>query len=413
MASPKVCLEQHIEIQVNMIPGASIRTFPTEEDCHDSAKDPPNGGPSRFVCEHVLRCLRSRFPIAADLLLKMLKFDPAERISAAEALQHHWLSSYHDVSDEPSALTRFDKWREIETLETLDQFREALRKEIEDCRREVRSGGVARSPSVKSPLQAPQPPVLEDVPEMREESSPSEEEKDAGEGEGDGEAEGGKPGELIGSPEMSEDVVGELEKRPPSARRPSDQVMPDGGLENDPVMSYVRRTSFMQPSRRSSTYSTHSIAHFRTQHQQQSSAGGSASESYPAGSASMGLASASGTTGPTSGTPAATSAANPFEQSLVGSSTIAFPTQEYVVPARTRTASMMMGSEPSRKLLRTLSTVSIYESGEGHAGGLADIAPIGRFIVERDEAVPDSEMPRELMSPHKREGQEKHRFHIE
>ena len=73
----------------------------------------------------------------------------------------------------------------------------------------------------------------------------------------------------------------------------------------------------------------------------------------------------------------------------------------------------MMGSEPSRKLLRTLSTVSIYESGEGHAGGLADIAPIGRYIVEQDEGPPESEMPRELVSPRKKDGHEKHRFHIE
>ena len=48
-------------------------------------------------------------------------------------------------------------------------------------------------------------------------------------------------------------------------------------------------------------------------------------------------------------------------------------------------------------MLRTLSTVSIYESGEGLPGGLAEIAPIGRYIVERDEALP-SEMPHELDS---------------
>ena len=88
----------------------------------------------------------------------------------------------------------------------------------------------------------------------------------------------------------------------------------------------------------------------------------------------------------------------------------------------------MFGDTATRKLLRTLSTVSIYESGEGLAGGLADIAPIGKFIVERDEGLP-SEMPQELESPpqpqstrsqasHKsqderREGRDKARFHIE
>ena len=70
------------------------------------------------------------------------------------------------------------------------------------------------------------------------------------------------------------------------------------------------------------------------------------------------------------------------------------------MPARSRTASTY-GYENARRLLRTLSTVSIYESGEGLAGGLADIAPIGKYIVqERDEALP-SEMPRELESPPK------------
>ena len=88
---------------------------------------------------------------------------------------------------------------------------------------------------------------------------------------------------------------------------------------------------------------------------------------------------------------------NSLERAAGAESSIAFPTQEYVVPARSRTASMF-GDTATRKLLRTLSTVSIYESGEGLAGGLADIAPIGRYIVERDEALP-SEMPRELESP--------------
>ena len=110
-----------------------------------------------------------------------------------------------------------------------------------------------------------------------------------------------------------------------------------------------------------------------------------------------------------------------------GESSIAFPTQEYVVPARSRSASMF-GDMTTRKLLRTLSTVSIYESGEGLAGGLADIAPIGKYIVERDEGLP-SEMPHELesrshSSPQsqpqeeqegregRKEGRDKTRFHI-
>jgi len=59
----------------------------------------------------------------------------------------------------------------------------------------------------------------------------------------------------------------------------------------------------------------------------------------------------------------------------------------------------MAGGEYTRKLLRTLSTVSIHESAEGLAGGLADIAPIGKFIVgdqTEDADAPPSEMPKEF-----------------
>ncbi|KIK60368.1 hypothetical protein GYMLUDRAFT_605051 [Collybiopsis luxurians FD-317 M1] len=90
----------------------------------------------------------------------------------------------------------------------------------------------------------------------------------------------------------------------------------------------------------------------------------------------------------------------PTSESSVASSSIAFPSrgEGYVVPARSRTGSMA-GGEVSRRLLRTLSTVSIYESAEGLAGGLADLAPIGKYIVDRQTTgadAPASEMPREF-----------------
>lgn len=116
------------------------------------------------------------------------------------------------------------------------------------------------------------------------------------------------------------------------------------------------------------------------------------------------------------------------ERSAGDESTIAFPgtqSQEYILPARSRTGSMLGSDGVSRRLLRTLSTVSIYESGEGLAGGLADIAPIGKYIVERDEGLP-SPMPHEIdshshSSPQsqpqegregRKEGRDKPRFHI-
>ncbi|ETW78989.1 hypothetical protein HETIRDRAFT_324063, partial [Heterobasidion irregulare TC 32-1] len=77
-------------------------------------------------------------PQALDLLEKMLCFDPESRITVGQALEHPWLAGYHDVDDEPLCPTPFDRWREIEALETIEQFRETLWKEIEEYRKEVR-----------------------------------------------------------------------------------------------------------------------------------------------------------------------------------------------------------------------------------------------------------------------------------
>ncbi|KAJ2352530.1 MAPK protein hog1 [Coemansia sp. RSA 2611] len=47
-------------------------------------------------------------PLAIDLLEKMLVFDPRKRITAAEALAHPYLETYHDEADEPEAASKFD-----------------------------------------------------------------------------------------------------------------------------------------------------------------------------------------------------------------------------------------------------------------------------------------------------------------
>jgi len=41
---------------------------------------------------------------AIDFLNKTLTFDPKKRLTAEEALEHPYLSSYHDPDDEPAAL---------------------------------------------------------------------------------------------------------------------------------------------------------------------------------------------------------------------------------------------------------------------------------------------------------------------
>lgn len=61
---------------------------------------------------HLRRPLAARFPnvspVACDLAERMLVFNPAKRITAVEALEHAYLSSLHDASDEPTCHMSFD-----------------------------------------------------------------------------------------------------------------------------------------------------------------------------------------------------------------------------------------------------------------------------------------------------------------
>ncbi|TCD69630.1 hypothetical protein EIP91_006855 [Steccherinum ochraceum] len=307
---------------------------------------------------------------AVDLLKQLVTFDPSARLTAPQALAHPWLSSYHDEDDEPSCPNVFDRWKSLEELETLEQYREALVKEIADCRYEVRAAaqddltdaGSIRSPGV----------MHDEIPEV-EESEVVEEEAEADD---DKLMPMPAPGSVIHSrsptmdrrhtsPEsVRQDSRGAVESMlsPSEIFRgmlsPADSVTSTGS-NADPMLAYARRSSMFLPSRASSTYSVYRV---------------------PSGTdMSMGAA----------------------------GSSIAFPTStapEYVVPARARTGSYFGGHGAAaseggavRRLLRTLSTVSIHETGEGRAGGLADVAPIGKYIVDRpeDDALP-SGLPKEL-----------------
>ena len=46
--------------------------------------------------------------LALDLLERMLVFDPRKRIDASESLAHSYVAPYHDPSDEPTAVDKFD-----------------------------------------------------------------------------------------------------------------------------------------------------------------------------------------------------------------------------------------------------------------------------------------------------------------
>ena len=90
----------------------------------------------------------------------MLCFDPSTRVTIPLSLEHPWLAAYHDPADEPDCPVKYEQWRDIEGLETMEQFREAIWKEVEDYRREVRGLGIELSAlSLQPPISASPPPL--------------------------------------------------------------------------------------------------------------------------------------------------------------------------------------------------------------------------------------------------------------
>lgn len=248
----------------------------------------------------------------------MVTFDPSSRITVPDALSHPWLATYHEESDEPDCPTKFEKWRDIEKLQTLDEFRDALWKEIEDYRMEVRDMGerdqVESLPSL-SPEQSKRSATMERDSKYLDASL-----------------------SRVGSPRGERDGADTLAPPTITASETFHAVEP-----TDPVMTYARRSSILLPARQSTSPS--------------------AVDGY-----------------------------------ATASHGIEFPSKTYVVPARSRAASTTGGDITARKLLRTLSTVSIHESVEGLPGGLAGVAGIGRYITDQESEAdaPASEMPLEF-----------------
>ena len=278
----------------------------------------------------------------------MLCFDPSERITVPDALEHSWLSAYHDPLDEPDCLEKFEKWREIEELSTMEEFREAIWNEIEDYRREVRE-----IPALLPPL--PSSLVSSSIPGLFEVKF--------------------LPSYLSGT-----DIVGDEPSSKPSAEtiaqnmevekaKEAEDVLPDIipsvspdnhrrsiTTPTDPLVTYARRSSILQPSRQGSTYNS------------------------PMASTHV---------------PSFLDGATNADKLTQGS--VAFPTHGFVIPARSRTGSTA-GGEVTRRILRTLSTVSIHENAERLVGGLAGIAPIGKYITEMNTEAdaPPSEVPKDF-----------------
>jgi serine/threonine protein kinase len=75
-------------------------------------------------------------PVALDLLGKLLSFDPTERISVEDALQHPYLSVWHDPADEPTCASKFDF--AFESEESIEGMKRLIADEIRSFRQEVR-----------------------------------------------------------------------------------------------------------------------------------------------------------------------------------------------------------------------------------------------------------------------------------
>ncbi|KAL1543889.1 Mitogen-activated protein kinase mmk1 [Salvia divinorum] len=67
-------------------------------------------------------------PLAIDLIEKMLTFDPRQRLTVEGALEHPYLNSLHDISDEPVCATPFNFDFEQHAL-TEEQMKELIYRE--------------------------------------------------------------------------------------------------------------------------------------------------------------------------------------------------------------------------------------------------------------------------------------------
>lgn len=75
-------------------------------------------------------------PEALDLLEKMLTFDPADRITVDEALEHPYLRIWHEPTDEPVCPEEFDF--SFEEVEDMDSMRQMILDEVTNFRAMVR-----------------------------------------------------------------------------------------------------------------------------------------------------------------------------------------------------------------------------------------------------------------------------------
>lgn len=74
---------------------------------------------------------------ALDLVAKLLTWDPDERLTAEEALQHPWLKAYHESNARWQSPQPFDKFADVEFIHSLRQFKSSLQREADEMRMEL------------------------------------------------------------------------------------------------------------------------------------------------------------------------------------------------------------------------------------------------------------------------------------
>lgn len=81
-------------------------------------------------------------PLALDMLRRLLAFDPSQRITCEQALEHPYLAVWHDPADEPVCSSKFDF--SFEQVDDIDGMKRLILEEVISFRREVRLQAQAR-----------------------------------------------------------------------------------------------------------------------------------------------------------------------------------------------------------------------------------------------------------------------------